>query len=230
MVSVKHLTISLTLCCTSISFGQDMNYNQPWVALTPGERVLAFGIPQRSVFSYVEGTPYAYEEFQEGTVYGKKNETLNGRFRYNAFTQEIEKQTATDTISLLRREYLKTQIGADLYVIEAYLENGVLRKGYFIEKNNGRVRLLIKEDKELLPVRFPGSSYNQERSARFKGSIRYFLSIDNQPATEVRLRKRDIYRALPKHQKSIETYAKENGFKMSTTEEVLQVILYYNSL
>ncbi len=228
---MKHpILAAVVLFSTILAQGQDMSYNQAWIALTPGEQVLAFGIPQRSVFSDVEGTPFAEDQFQEGTLYGPNNEVLRGRFRFNIFTQEIQKQTETGSITLLRRDYFKTRIGNDLYVIEAYKEKGNIRKGYFIEKNSGQVRLLVREQKELIPAKFPGWSYNPERPARFKGSTLYYLSIGDQPAFEVRLNKKDILRALPKHKKAVEAFVKNSDIRMKTANEILQVLNFYNSL
>lgn len=218
------------LFCTPLVYSQDMNYNQSWIAIKPGERSLAFGIPQRSVFSDVQGTPYASEEFQEGTLYGLNNESRKGMFRYNAFTNEIQEKTENDTISLLRRDQFRTRIGRDLYIIDSYMSEESVRQSYFVEKNKGKARLLVREEKEYIPARFPGWSYNQERPARFKGSVSYFLSIDDQPATSVRLSKKDILGNLPNHQKKVAAFVRKNKMKMKTEEEVLRVLRYYNTL
>ncbi len=228
---MKSLVTSLfVLFSITLTNGQDMHYNQAWIALTPGEQTLAFGIPQRSVFSDIRGTPYAEEQFQEGILYGPNDQVLSGKFRFNVFEQEIQKQTETGVITLLRREYFKTKIGNDLYVIESYEEKGKPRKGYFIEKNTGQVRLLVQEQKELIPAKFPGWSYNPEKPARFKGSTRYFMSIDNQSAFEVRLNEKEILRSLPEHKKEVKAFVKNRNLKMKTEKEVLQVLAYYNSL
>ncbi|QBA64923.1 hypothetical protein [Muriicola soli] len=216
--------------CLYLSQAQDMSYNQPWLSVMPGERSLAFGIPQRSVFSDVQGTPYANEEFLEGTLYRFGKAKFKGRFRYNAYTNEIENESKNGPLVLLRTDYYQVTIGNDLYIIASYLEKGAIRKSYFVEKNKGKVCLLKKESKELSQLEFPGSSYRPERAARFKDEVSYYLKVGSDPAVKVGLKKKDMVKVLADHQKEVQAFIKENSLKIRSEEDVLQLLAYYNSL
>ncbi|NNK11939.1 MAG: hypothetical protein HKP08_11380 [Flavobacteriaceae bacterium] len=226
----KSILSSVIFFCSFIALGQDMSYNQPWLSVVPGERSLAFGIPQRSVFSDVEGTPFANETFLDGTLYGLENDKLNGRFRYNAYTNEIEKDSESGPVALLRRDYYRITIGNDLYLIETFLDKGKIRRSYFVEKNKGRVRLLKKVSKEKSKVVFPGSSYRPERAARFRDDISYYLKVGSDPAVELDFKKKDLIKALADRQKEVQAFIKDNALRIRTEDDVLQVLTYYNSL
>ena len=226
----KNILLLLIIFCLSMSQAQDMSYNQPWLSIIPGERSLAFGIPQRSVFSDVQGSPYANEKFQEGTLYRIGKAIFKGRFRYNAYTNEIEKESNEGPIALLRRDYYKVAIGNDLYLIETFLDNGKIRKTYFVEMNKGKARLLKKESKALSKVVFSGSSYRPERAARFQDDISYYLKLGSDPAVKVDLKKKDLIKALADHRNEVQAFIKNNSLRIRSEEDVMQVLAYYNTL
>ena len=178
----------------------------------------------------VEGSPYVNEEFVLGKVYAEGQDPYNGLLRYNAYQDGIEMKTDKGIITLLKREYLSAEIGGNLYRIENYDKNGAIRKAYFVEKNKGKARLLLKQEKEFVPERPATSSYSQDKPAKFDDNESYYLVTEGKAGVEIKLRGKDIVSALPDHQKEVEAFAKKNKNKMKTEEEVIQVLAYYNSL
>ncbi len=178
----------------------------------------------------VQGSPYANEEFALGKVFIKGQDPYNGMLRYNAYQDGIEMKTDKGVITLLKRDYLSAEIDGDLYLIENYKKNGAIRKGYFVEKNKGKARLLFKQNKEFIAERPAASSYSKDQPAKFDDDNVYYLITEGNPGIEVKLKSKDILAALPDHQKEVEAYAKKNKNKMKSEEEVIQVLAYYNSL
>ncbi len=178
----------------------------------------------------VEGSPYANEEFVLGKVYAEGQDPYNGLLRFNAYQDGIEMKTDKGIITLLKREYLSAEIDGNLYRIENYKNNGAVRKAYFIEKNKGKARLLLRQQKEFVEERPATSSYSKDKPARFNEENSYYLITEGNAGVEVRLKSKDILSALPDHQKEVEAFAKKNKIKMKTEEEVLQILAYYNTL
>ncbi|NER11745.1 hypothetical protein SAMN06265375_1055 [Muriicola jejuensis] len=178
----------------------------------------------------VQGSPYANEEFALGKVFVKGQDPYNGLLRYNAYQDGIEMKTDKGVITLLKREYLSAEIDGNLYLIENYKNNGAIKKAYFIEKNKGKARLLLRQRKEFIEERQATSSYSKDQPAKFDDDLTYYLITEGNAGVEVRIKSKDILSALPDHQKEVEAFAKKNKNKMRTEEEVLQILAFYNSL
>ncbi len=178
----------------------------------------------------VQGSPYIYEDFVLGKVFVKGQDPYRGLLRYNAYQDGIEMKTDRGVITLLKRDYLSAELNGELYLIEDYRYNDAIRKGYFVEKNKGKARLLLKQVKEFIEERTATSSYAKDQPAKFQDDNSYYIITEGKPGVEVKLRSKDILAALPDHRKEVEAFAKKNKNKMKSEEDVIQVLAYYNSL
>jgi hypothetical protein len=139
-------------------------------------------------------------------------------------------KTEKGIITLLKRDYLKAQIDGKLYLIENYKKNGAVRKTYFVELSKGKARLLLKQGKKFVQERQATSSYAKDQPAKFEDEISYYIVTEGNAAIETRLRAKDVISALPDHKKELAAFVKKNKLKLKTEAEVLQLLLYYNSI
>lgn len=219
----RNLTLALTLSMTYV-FAQNIDLPTEYINNTTLGGVNS-GLPDN-----VQGSPYANEEFVIGKVFVNDQAPYSGILRYNAYQDGIEMKTEKGIITLLKRDYLRAEIAGKLYLIENYINNGAIRKTYFVEVSKGKARLLLKQGKKFVEERQATSSYSKDQPAKFEDETSYYIITEGKPAIETRLRTKDVLAALPEHNKEVAAFVKKNKLKMKTEEEVMQVLAYYNSL
>lgn len=177
----------------------------------------------------VDGSPYYDESWTYGTVH--INETTYQReLRYNAYKDELEMKDKGQILNLMKRGYIWANIGSKTYRIEEYITDGEqTRQGYFIKLNKGTARLLVRKQKELMAAQAAASSYQRDRPARFIDKESYYLKVGERPASEIKLKEKDLLDNLDK-EAQLKAYIKANKLKLKTEDEVIQLLVYYNSL
>ena len=175
----------------------------------------------------VQGTPYWDTEFASGTVsiYGK--ESYTARLRYNAFSDEIEMETNGALSALLKRDYIRARIGSENYQIEKYKEKNQSRSGYLIPLNEGANRLLLRRTIRFREGKSAESSYDDPLPPRFERSESYYLSKDSDPASPIRLRKKDVLEAFD-NDRELQEFVKKNKLKLKSVTEVIQAVDFMN--
>ena len=160
----------------------------------------------------IEGSPYLTDEFIRGTVFIENEQPYAAMMRYNAYQDEIQVQGSDGISSLFKRDYVWAEIGGQSFRIETYKDRSGTSKGYFVELNRGKVRLLkriVREFKEGQPA---VSSYSQDTPPRFDEQVTYYMVREGSPAEEVRLRKKDILDFLSSEE--VESYIREQKLRL----------------
>jgi len=215
------LTISAIIALGFSSYAQGGNMNLPTAYI----RNTLSGT--NNLPPDVIGSQYVNEDFKKGqvTIDGKSFETY---VRYNAFKDEFEiKEQSGDITSLLRRENMIVKIGQDTYEIFSYIEDGQSQKGYFKKLNSGENILLLKEDVTLTAAQKATSTYSADKPASLDLESQYFLKLNDNAAQEIRLKRKDILKAIDS--KKLEEYVSENKFKLKDENEVIQALNYINA-
>lgn len=176
----------------------------------------------------VIGSPYFDESWKLGTVFINED-SYKRELRYNAFLDQIEMKEKGEITSLFKRNYIRAEIANKNYIIEGYTSNNQVKQGYFIELNKGKNRLLLRQQKELLAAQPASTSYTTDKPARFIDNETYFLKIDENPATEIKLKEKDIL-ALMEEEAELKSFIKNNKLKLKTEQEVISLLVHYNSL
>lgn len=216
--------IAATLINSSSLFAQNIELPTRYVQNT---NLGVNNIPEN-----VKGSPYLNEVFSIGTVQIKSNEAYQAPMRYNAFNDEIEMKDGSQTIALMKRDYIKATINSELFAINSFKENGSLKQGYFVELNQGDAQLLHRKKIILKEGREATSSYSNDLPAQFDEQFSYFLKIGEQEALPIKLKAKDILSAFKgdsQYQK-LEKYIKENRLKLKEEQEVVQFLNHYNSM
>jgi len=175
----------------------------------------------------VVGSPYFPEEFIKGTVFIENEKPYAAMMRYNAYQDEVQVQGSNGISSLFKREYVWAEIEGQSFRIETYKTRSGTSKGYFVELNRGKVRLLkriVREFKEGQPA---VSTYSEDTPPRFDEEVTYYLVREGSPAQQVRLRKKDVLEFLSS--KEVESYVKENKLKLKSEDEVIKVLTQFNA-
>lgn len=178
----------------------------------------------------VVGSPYFEEKFIFGTVFIKDSESYNAKMRYNAYNDEIEMKEQGKTISLMKRDYIKAEMNGTMIAIHGYMSKNLLKKGYFMELNKGEAKLLLKKSMELSEGKKATSSYSKDSPPKFSAKEEYYISKNDNPANQIKLKAKDIINTLSDKKSELEAYVKENKLKIKTSEDAVLLVNYYNSL
>ncbi|MGB2759998.1 MAG: hypothetical protein WBC58_08560, partial [Maribacter stanieri] len=111
--------------------------------------------------SKAKGTPYLNDEFVHGEVIVNDKVEEIGKMRYNAYRNEVEilDNISKDSFySLLKRAYIKVEIGGKMYSIYTYVDNDEsIKTSYFTNLNEGNLKLLFKPEALLKQARSPST-------------------------------------------------------------------------
>ena len=218
----KHLILALSLAATTLAWGQT-SLELPSSYINNN----TYGGVNNTLPPNVEGSPYLPEEFIKGTVFIEGETPYAAMMRYNAYQDEIQVKSAAGISSLFKRDYVWAEIDGQSFRIESYKSRSGTTKGYFVELNRGKVRLLKRIEREFKEGQPAVSSYGDDTPPRFDEEVTYYLAREGSPAEEIRLRKKDVLEFLSS--KEMESFVKENKLKLKSENEVIQVLTQINN-
>lgn len=170
-----------------------------------------------------EGSPYLDETFRPGKILMKNsNEYSQGMLRYNAYRDQVELKDGDNFTVILKRPYIEAEILGQNFSIKKYIdEKGTVADAYFIVLNKGKYQLFERITKIFYPPEDNlSSTYKKAKPARFVDQKEYYLSIDNQPAEKIKLRKKAILEKIDINE--AEQILKNNNLKLKNTDEILK--------
>ena len=189
--------------------------------------------------SKAKGTPYLNEEFVHGEVIVNDKVEEIGKMRYNAYRNEVEilDNISKDSFySLLKRAYIKVEIGGKMYSIYTYVDNDEsIKTSYFTNLNEGNLKLLFKPEALLKQARSPSTSYEKYSPPTYVWNSSYYLldetDVDEENhAVKVRLTKNQILDFTGSRKEEMKEYVKENNLNLRHEKDVVAFLNYYNSL
>ena len=125
----------------------------------------------------------------------------------------------------MKRDYITAKFGGKEYSIITMDNN---KKGYVINLAKGEINLYKRFTKEFIPEKEATSSYSKPQPPKLEDKISYFIQKGNEPAQEVRLKKKDFLAALA--DKDVKSYLAENKSKLNKEYEAVQLVHYLNAL
>ncbi|WP_027078341.1 hypothetical protein [Maribacter antarcticus] len=185
----------------------------------------------------LSGSPYTSNEFKQGTVYYKEENTGKVYFRYNSYNEEIEIKKTN-----LKDEPLKS-LGRDKNITIVNTNNKALRFSTFIDRKgltqNGYLTLLVDGDYALYlrnTAKFTEgqkspNSFVKATPAKFSQYEEYYLEIKGiSRVDEIEFKTKKFLKLLPEEvQISAATYLKQEDIKIKELVDVKKLISYLNS-
>lgn len=217
----KILLLAGTLAVTCLAFGQT-SLELPSAYINNNTYGGVNNLPPD-----IEGSPYLTDEFIMGTVFIKNENPYSAMMRFNAYQDEIQVKASDGISSLFKREYIWAEIGGQSFKIETYKDRSGTSRGYFVELNQGKIRLLKRVIREFKMGQPAVSSYSEDTPSRFDQKVTYYLINEGDPAEEVRLRKKDVLGFLSS--KDVDSFVKENKLKLKSESEVIKVLTQINN-
>lgn len=207
-------------------------------------------VPEEGIINFVtssteieptkaKGTPYLNEEFVHGEVIVNDKVEEIGKMRYNAYRNEVEildNRSKDSFYSLLKRAYIKVEIGGKMYSIYTYVDTDEsIKTSYFTNLNEGNLKLLFKPEALLKQARSPSTSYEKYSPPTYVWNSSYYLLDETNAdkenhAVKVRLTKNQILDFTGSRKEEMKTYIKGNDLNLRHEEDVVTFLNYYNTL
>ncbi len=176
------------------------------------------------------GSFYIEEEFFPGIVVVEgKDKKLNVYLRYNALQDEVElklKKEDNKVYKLPRMENIYYKTPDYDYVLKSFkTEDGKEVNGYIIRYYEGEeAKFFAKPLAHMQPEVVPRSGYDKYKPAHMSVKTFYYLSVGDEPFTEIRLKERHIKKELP-NTSQLKKYFSDH--KVKTTEDVVELLKFY---
>jgi hypothetical protein len=180
-----------------------------------------------------EGSPYlGGTAFKNGGVFVRDSLEMRGALRYNAYRSEIEvADNDISYFSLLKRPYITAEIAERLFKMYNYKDAKNLdRVAYFNPLNAGDMVLLFKPEVKLKRGRVPSTSYDRLVPPKFIDISSYYIKIGEEPAREVKLKKKTFIGLLRDKKDQVSGFIEKNDLNLRHEEDVISLLNYYNTL
>jgi len=181
----------------------------------------------------LQGSSYIDENYVEAEIF---NVEEVAQIRYDAFLDEMDVKTEEGS-RYLKKELntLITFIKEDkVYTVSNYDDVGVTKTGYFVvlvRDDAKKLSLLVQEKIILKEEVKPKTNYDKYKPPTLKRlKDKIFVSLNNNPAMELSIRKKEILNIFSSKSKIVEKFAKENKLSFKKQEDLTKIFSYYNTL
>ncbi|MFC2104153.1 hypothetical protein ACFLS4_02220 [Bacteroidota bacterium] len=143
-------------------------------------------------YEAILGSPYYYEEFNDGDVFFLENDTsVKYRLNYNAYTDAVEFLKDKKAFTVINPyEIKKIFLNNDTIVYINYYNQGSISKGFFIEIIDSQISLYKRETVIYAPAKGTSFQISKNNSGKFvRLKTKYYISILGCPAFLVQNKK-----------------------------------------
>lgn len=180
----------------------------------------------------IQGSPYLNDEFISGSVYTtSKTQYANVLLRYNIYNDQIEFKTAENNIQALAAPETVELVEFGDYKLEyiPYALSKKIRRGFFELLEKGAASLYKKPQVFFKDATQPGAYKEAEPAAFVRKADEYFIRIGLNEAQLVG-NKKDLIAIFPDNQDKIEAFIKNKKIKTNNSEDLKELVKFYNSL
>ena len=228
MRNFKYAILFLLMLAPATLFAQDwsLEIND----IRDNHRMINHGAKVTNTYDAIEGNPYFFEDFREGSVITKDAKKYNGEFRYDLYADQIEFKIDEDVYWIANPElveYLKIDDHVFMFFDKDLVDS---KKGYYYEiLVMGDCKLLKRKGVNLKPAE-QAKPYVDAKPATF---------IDRQPQYYIQIgiahpqritNKKSLLALLSDKESEISKFIKKNKISASNEKELIDLIDYYNSL
>lgn len=152
----------------------------------------------------IQGSPWENDEFREARVYYKGSDRpFNVYIRYNSYENEMEFRKVKDgNIMVLENKNSFDSILTDnkVYQYLKYIEDNLVKQGYFIRLFDGECRLYKMRSKKFQEEKPPASGYDEYKPPAFiTENDEYYVSFEGAPLIKIPTRKKKILELFHKY-------------------------------
>ncbi len=182
-------------------------------------------------FEY-EGTPYLFDE-ELKTIIVMSNDVIQEGvpLRYNAYDDRVEMKVKDQYYILEPRYLIEANIDGHVFVHRMYAKGeSNIKSSYFERLNeNDKCTLYMNHNVEFIDAKKPGAYADPKPAMFVKRLADFYISTDDGLLQKVG-NKKDFLELIPDQQEEVAVYIKKNKIKFKKSEDLLELVNYYNSL
>jgi hypothetical protein len=179
----------------------------------------------------IDGTPYLFDKWHEGTVYGVKGEDEKGHkylLNFNGYTKSFEVRKDNNFIALDEKFYNKIVVNVEedgekkTLVFKTGL-HPIYKNRFMKIVHEGSGYLIVQDFQVRLSNREKQGYAQNQNIQEFRANPSYYL-VQNQKAKSFKLKKKDLI-GLFKNQSSVmKSYVKKQKIKGNSEKDLLKVL------
>ncbi len=178
----------------------------------------------------IEGSPYIDNTFYSSTFTCISEATPP--IRYNTYKEEMEFMVDGKLYYLNKNENCELTINNNTYKYFVNYDN-MNNDGYLViltKSKDSKYILYKKEKVKFVPAYTPGSTYAQEKPAKYVvDKSKYFIKIQDS-LTAFPEKKSELLKLFPNSKDSLELFLKDNKIKFNEDASLLLLINFINTL
>ncbi|CAN5215116.1 hypothetical protein BH23BAC2_BH23BAC2_21640 [soil metagenome] len=217
-----YISLLALLVIGSNSFAQISDY-------MPGNSPLLILTTNNTPEGYT-GTPYVENDFVNGVIMDTDGKTHPAFLRYNTIEDVVEVKLSLSeakTFVLPKLKNISYRMNGYTYVLDSFrTDQGETLEGYFMNYYDGdKVKFYARPMPVITPAVKAKTGYEKDKSAHLNVVTEYYLSLNNGPLKNVKLKDKDFKNALPAS-KEVDRYFKEN--KVKTVQDYKKMLEWYD--
>ncbi|MFD2567209.1 hypothetical protein [Pseudotenacibaculum haliotis] len=180
-------------------------------------------------YESVSGSPYISDNFLPAKVNDFK-EVISAR--YNAY-----KDLITIKIGDSRAFFLQKKAGNKLTfannrgTYQVFYDQGEEVKFFKVLKSTKFYSLLIKQEVQLVGGEKPKNDYDKYIAPYFRrNKDKLYLSLDNVRAVKIPSNKKKFFKLFEDEEEKIKAYVKKHRLSVKKEEDLIKILMYYESL
>lgn len=192
------------------------------------------GIKDYYKYQEIEGNPYIFKNFSEGTIKLKKSNPIQGNFRYDKYAGEVHFKKDDNMYAIaFPKEVEYIQIDSLRFIHSEFSESDkkpTNNEGtYFIVEVDGNYKLLVKKNVSIKDAKATNGIIPASNAKFVAKNDTYFIKKQDKPAIKIQNEKSILSLFLDKNPE-ISNYIKSNRLKVKKLEDLKEIVNYYNLL
>jgi len=225
---MKNFLLTVLFFYTYLGFSQNEINNY----VTLRDQLKVYNENGQKINGKLDGSPYLTEDFSKGKILQKGKEDVDVFFRYNVLQDIVEikqKPSQNEIFILPRTENFEFKLPGYSFFFKKIITNeGEVISGYHIKYYQSEDILFIGEPKsKITAAQSATTSYEKDKPSKIVINMDYYVSLNGNPLTEIRLKERDFKNILPSS-KEMKQYFSDH--KIKDIEDVKRMFNYYESL
>ncbi len=229
----KYIIIGLIILVASgFSFSQDVYQIQAAMELFRTNKLQSGDWKSVLTDSDIKGSPYLDDDFKNGVIFtSSKMQFVDVPLRYNIFNDNLEFKTPDDQVQAMAAPEIveKAVFGEHEIVYIPFSDLKKIKRGFLILLEKGNVSLYLRPEVTFQEPTKPGA-YKEAEPAKFiRKSDVFYIRVGLEEAKRVGTKK-EILDIFPDHIEEIDTFIKKNKTKTNKTEDLIELVKFYNSI
>ncbi|MFN7119683.1 MAG: hypothetical protein ACK4TA_23005 [Saprospiraceae bacterium] len=196
----------------------------------------AMGFDNR--YQGVQGTPFLFTEFQTGTIQFTKQDTFSTPFKLNVdlIKNTLLVQMKNGSLGEVSANNLKALQFSNLpnppqpsnWIILSEKEvegNNSVREKFYGVLHNNQYRLLKSIEKTFKKASYQGAYNSGNTYDEFLTEEVYWLSAPGKPFEKIKLKRKDLEKALSAEAAKVQKIAKDNKLDLNDYYDIIQLLV-----